>query len=81
MFFFEELKDFSSKFAYWKYFEDSENVISQMIKPKVSMMPLSAFAYLQGVLSAEKVPSVEAQKKAALRTRELIWGRETSHEV
>ncbi len=79
--FFEELKDFSSKFAYWKYFEDSENVISQMIKPKVSMMPLSAFAYLQGVLSAEKVPSVEAQKKAALRTRELIWGRETSHEV
>lgn len=45
--FFDELKSFSSKFSYWKYFEESDVVLSQLIAPKVSMVPMSAYAYLK----------------------------------
>lgn len=82
--FFDELKDFSSKFSYWKYFEDSEGVLSQIIKPKVTMVPLSAHAYLKSTQAAalatsEKAADIEALAKR--KTRELIWGKETAHEV
>lgn len=63
-FFFEELRDFSGKFSYWKYFEDSEGMLSQMIKPKVSMVPLSAFAYLSKVLNAESKPAAKTLSPA-----------------
>ena len=82
--FFDELKDFAAKFSYWKYFEESEGVLSQIVKPKVTMVPLSAFAYLKSVQTAmlsanEKVADKEALAK--LKTRELIWGKETTHEI
>ncbi len=82
--FFDELKDFSSKFSYWKYFEDSEGVLSQIIKTKVTMVPLSAHAYLKSTQAAalatsEKAADIEALAKR--KTRELIWGKETTHEV
>jgi hypothetical protein len=51
--FFDELKEFSSRFQYWKYFEDSEGVLSQLIQPKVTMSPLSAHAYLTKVMRSE----------------------------
>ncbi len=52
-FFFEELKDFAAKFSYWKYFEDSESVLTQVIRPKVGMIPLSAYAYLSKTQNGE----------------------------
>lgn len=82
--FFDELKDFSAKFSYWKYFEESDGVLSQIVKPKVTMIPLSAYAYLKSTQTAalgqnEKAADKEAMAK--LKTRELIWGKETVHEI
>lgn len=51
--FFDQLKDFSNRFQYWKYFEDSEGVLSQLIQPKVTMSPMSAHAYLTKILEIE----------------------------
>jgi hypothetical protein len=82
--FFDELKDFTSKFSYWKYFEDSEGVMTAMIKPRVSMIPLSAFAYLKASQNArnEDADVVAAKEmQAKLKTKELIWGKEKVHEV
>jgi hypothetical protein len=64
--FFDELKEFSGKFAYWKYFEDSEAVLTQIIQPKVSMVPLSAYAYLTKAVTGAAVISEnrEQPKKA-----------------
>lgn len=55
--FFDQLKEFSNRFQYWKYFEDSEGVLAQLIQPKVSMSPMSAHAYLTKVLKAESTIS------------------------
>jgi hypothetical protein len=82
--FFDELKEFSAKFSYWKYFEDGEGVLSQIIKPKVTMVPLSAFAYLKSTQNAQQSLSEKTADKEALaklKTRELIWGKEPVHEV
>jgi len=82
--FFDELKEFSSKFSYWKYFEDSEGVLAQIINPKVAMVPLSAYAYLKFTQTAQQANTEKAADKeslAKLKTRELIWGKEPLHEV
>lgn len=86
--FFDELKEFSAKFSYWKYFEDSEGVLSQIIQPKVAMVPLSAYAYLKTTKNAQQALMDQASGKTAdkealakMRTRELIWGKEPIHEV
>lgn len=86
--FFDGLKDFSAKFSFWKYFEESEGVLSQIVKPRVSMVPLSAFAYLKAtreaaIESIEKTSekSLDKAALAKLKTRELIWGRESHNEV
>lgn len=51
--FFDQLKEFANRFQYWKYFEDSEGILAQVVQPKVSMSPMSAHAYLTKVLRAE----------------------------
>jgi len=82
--FFDELKEFSSKFSYWKYFEDSEGVLAQIINPKVAMVPLSAYAYLKSTQNAQLAnmeKAVDKESLAKLKTRELIWGKEPIHEV
>lgn len=82
--FFDELKEFSSKFSYWKYFEDSESVLTQMIHPKVNMVALSAFAYLkhnQITVMSDSQRNSEKETLAKLRTKELIWGKESTYEV
>jgi hypothetical protein len=63
-FFFDELKDFSAKFSYWKYFEDSEGVLSQIIRPKVTMVPLSAYAYLSKMMNVEAAPATMTKSSA-----------------
>lgn len=85
--FFDQLKEFSTKFSFWKYFEESEGILSQIVKPKVAMVPLSAFAYLKATqVSALEKATHTAEKNsdketlAKLKTRELIWGRENSRE-
>lgn len=64
--FFDQLKDFANRFQYWKYFEDTEGVLAQLIQPKVTMSPLSAHAYLSKVLKAEHElqSNIKDQKKA-----------------
>ena len=86
--FFDELKDFSSKFSYWKYFEESDGILSQTITPKVTMVPLSAFAYLKAVQNASLIHNEKASETisnkealAKLKTKELIWGRESINEI
>jgi hypothetical protein len=51
--FFDQLKEFANRFQYWKYFEDSEGILAQVVQPKVSMSPMSAHAYLTKVLQVE----------------------------
>jgi hypothetical protein len=82
--FYDELKEFAAKFSYWKYFEESDGVLSQIVKPKVSMVPLSAYAYLKSTQNAMLALNEKAADKEALaklKTRELIWGKEMTHEV
>ncbi len=86
--FFEDLRDFSNKFSYWKYFEESEGILSQIIKTKVTMVPLSAFAYLKrtedaAVLKIEQTAKriLDKETLAKLKTQELIWGKEYRHEI
>ena len=51
--FFDQLKEFANRFQYWKYFEDTEGVLAQLVQPKVTMSPLSAHAYLTKVLKLD----------------------------
>ncbi len=67
--FFDQLKEFSGRFQFWKYFEDSDGVLSQLIQPKVTMSPMSAHAYLTKILDIENelkgvinAPRKEAKK-------------------
>jgi hypothetical protein len=46
-YFFDEVKDYTTKFAYWKYFENTDTALFLDVKPTVKMIPLSAFAYLK----------------------------------
>jgi hypothetical protein len=64
--FFDQLKDFANRFQYWKYFEDTEGVLAQLIQPKVTMSPLSAHAYLSKILKTEQdlKENIKNQKKA-----------------
>ena len=64
--FFDQLKEFSNRFQYWKYFEDSDGVLSQLIQPKVTMSPMSAHAYLTKTLKAESElkEKIQDQKRA-----------------
>ncbi len=68
--FFDHLKDFSNRFSYWKYFEDSESMLTLMIKPKVTMSPLSAHAYLSRVVThgATTVNESELRDNKEVRT-------------
>ncbi|MDO9181080.1 MAG: hypothetical protein Q7U04_01665 [Bacteriovorax sp.] len=86
--FYAELKDFTSKFAYWKYFEESDGVLSTILTPKVSMVPMSAYAFLKSTQSASLVTHEQnsglasnKEKLAKLKTKELIWGREAINEI
>jgi hypothetical protein len=80
-YFFEELKEFSNKFLYWKYFENPEGILALEVKPKVTMVPLSSFAYLKTVypdkISGELVNKSEVERK----TKTIVWGRDQIDEI
>ncbi|MBC7713299.1 MAG: hypothetical protein H7177_08170 [Rhizobacter sp.] len=61
--FYDHLKEFSNRFQYWKYFEDSDGVLAQLIQPKVSMSPMSAHAYLTKVIKAESELKEKTQEQ------------------
>jgi hypothetical protein len=79
--FFNELKSFSSKFFYWKYFENSDGVLGVEIKPKVAMVPLSSYAFLQATKKETAISELNKKTEAEARTKEIIWGRDTTNEV
>ena len=79
--FFDELKEFSNKFFYWKYLETPEGILALEIKPKVTMVPLSSFAYLKSVQNENNPPELLSKKEAQKRTKEIIWGRESVNEI
>ena len=85
--FFDELKDFAAKFSYWKYFEESDGILSQTVKPKVNMIAMSAFAFLTKTNHSNEadLKSIDSlsnkETLAKLKTRELIWGKSPSHEI
>lgn len=71
--FFNELKNFADRFAYWKYFENNELTIFQEINPKVSMTPTSAYGYLKNVIKDEVNHSAKAQS--------IKWNRSIENEI
>lgn len=81
--FYKDLRDFSQKFHYWKYFEDSEQFLTLDIKPKIKQIPMSSFALIQSLeeveLSAEE--RLLKERMAKQKTHELIWGRENIREI
>ncbi len=68
--FFDELKEFANRFQYWKYFEDTEGVLAQLVQPKVTMSPLSAHAYLTKILKLD--PNLQDNSKAQAKTWTLV---------
>lgn len=60
--FFKNLKSFVERFSYWRYFEESELVLTKEMIPIVKMVPLSSSAYLR-VLDGHSVFLGEAQRK------------------
>lgn len=75
-YFFDELKEFSQKFFYWKYFENSEGVLALDIKPKVVMVPLSSYAYIKAARSEHAESEIITREEAQRRTKAIIWGRD-----
>ena len=65
--FFDQLKDFSQRFQYWKYFDEDTGVLALSISPKVTMSPLSAHAYLTKVLGVEQEVVEEEREKIQQR--------------
>ena len=43
---FSKMKNFSHRFAYWRYFEDADIVLAKNLKPQVVSVPLSSKACL-----------------------------------
>lgn len=72
-YFFDELKEFSAKFPIWKYFENSEAVMFSELRPKVAMVPMSAFAYLKH--TSLRNPTDTAK---TLKSTDIAWNRETN---
>lgn len=52
--FYDQLREYSKNFGYWKYFENTDGALSILVEPKVSMIPLSAYAYLLKDVEIEK---------------------------
>ncbi len=80
-YFFNELKDFTNKFYYWKYFENTDGVLALEVKPKVTMVPLSSLAFLKAVRSEHTAVELLNKGDAQKKTREIIWGREPINEI
>jgi hypothetical protein len=80
-YFFDELKEFANKFFYWKYFETPEGILALDIKPKVTMIPLSSFAYLKKNQNENPIQEQMNKSEAQKKTREIIWGRESINEI
>ena len=72
--FFEQLKEFSSSFSYWKYFENSDGVLATIIEPKVSMSPLSAYAYLMKTLEKRDPALLSQSKREAQEKLDALFG-------
>lgn len=47
--FFINLKSFSARFSYWKYFEKSESVLGRSLKPEVRMLPFAGRGFLKAI--------------------------------
>lgn len=45
--FLKNLRHFVERFSYWRYFEDSELILTKEMVPSVRMLPLSSSAYLR----------------------------------
>ena len=60
--FFKNLKGFVERFSYWRYFEESELILTKEMMPLVKMVPLSSSAYLR-LLDGYSVFIGEGQKK------------------
>lgn len=80
-YFFSELKEFSNKFFYWKYFENSDGVLAIDIKPKVVMVPLSSYAYLKSVHGEHPTNVLPPKIEIAKKTKAIVWGREPTDEM
>ena len=81
-YFFNELKEFARQFSYWKYFENSDGVLAQEVKPKVTMVPLSSYAYIK-LAKHDIINNEMPNKKIDIKKRNnvLIWGRESIDEI
>jgi hypothetical protein len=72
--FFDQLKELSTRFPFWKYFENSENIMFNELKPKVTMIPISAYAYLKHIYLRLEMDSTKALKKNESMS-EISWNR------
>ncbi len=81
--FYNDVKDYTQKFQYWKYFEDAEPFLALDIKPRIRQVPMSSLAIMQ-LLDEKELTAEERiyqERLAKQRTHELIWGRENIREI
>jgi len=57
---FDFIKQFTSQFSYWKYFENTDIALTAAIRPKIEMVPLSPRAYLNFMESQILLDAPEA---------------------
>ncbi len=70
------LKNISVRFSYWRYFEQSDALLTKNLKPEIKMIPASAEAYLLHIedvkfSAIDELESIAIKKK----TKELVWGK------
>lgn len=57
---FDELKKFSTRFPYWRFFNDSDAILNKKTYPQIKMVPSSPFAYMKHL---EEVKQVKQDQK------------------
>lgn len=68
--FFTEVKEFVARFAYYKYFENSEAVLFADVIPQVEMVPVSAYGLLKHTKRKDQLNSMVGVKHSP-----ISWNR------
>lgn len=73
---FNKIKSYSSKYPYWRMFENVDFTINESVRPSVRMSPFSTEAFLQmteqdELNTTEEIKEIEVSSK----NKDIIWGR------
>jgi hypothetical protein len=76
---FMSLKAYSTRFPYWKYFHDTDTVLSRDWRPKVQQMPMASKGYLLKLKAAADEMDELSKTAETAKTKDEpqnLWGPE-----